>query len=68
MIKAQNNIEEVHNMKTTTMRRGYACPTNLPYPNAASRKQILDRIVDVTLTFMLGAGAAAIVLLVLAVA
>ena len=55
-------------MKTTTMRRGYTCPTNLPYPNAASRKQILDRIVDVTLTFMLGAGAAAIVLLALALA
>ena len=59
---------EVHHMKTTTMRRGYAYTANIPYPNAASRKQIVNRIVDLTLTFVLGAGAAAIVLFVLAVA
>lgn len=55
-------------MKTTTMRRGYTYTANLPYPNAASRKQIFDRIVDLSLTFVLGAGAAAIVLFVLALA
>lgn len=55
-------------MKTTTMRRGCSCPANLPYPNAASRKKIVEHIVDLTLTFMLGAGAAAIVLFVLALA
>jgi hypothetical protein len=55
-------------MKTNTMRRGYAYTANIPYPNAASRKQIVNRIVDLTLTFVLGAGAAAIVLFVLAVA
>ena len=55
-------------MKTTTMRRGYPCPANMPYPNAASRRKIMEHIVDLTLTFMLGAGAAAVVLFVLAIA
>jgi len=55
-------------MKTTTAHRGYTYCANLPYPNAANRRQILNRIVDLTLTFVLGAGAAAIVLFVLALA
>lgn len=56
-------------MKTTAIHRSLCSVRSpLPVPNAATRRQIMDRIVDLTLTFMLGAGAAAIVLFVLAIA
>lgn len=56
-------------MKTTAMHRSNrTVRPNLPFPNAATRRQVVDRIVDLTLTFMLGAGAAAILLFVLAIA
>lgn len=56
-------------MKTATVHRSnHAARPNVPFPNAATRRQVVDRIVDLTLTFMLGAGAAAILLFVLAVA
>lgn len=56
-------------MKTATIHRSrYTARPNLPFPNAATRRQVIDRIVDLTLTFMLGASAAAIVLFILAVA
>ena len=50
-------------MKTVTVRhRGYSRLSSLPYPNAATKKQILNRVVDLLLTAALGSGAAAIVL------
>lgn len=56
-------------MKAATVRRPHHnVRPNIPFPNAATRRQIIDRIVDLTLTFMLGAGAAAIVLFGLAFA
>ena len=61
-------MKEDFPMKTAICKTNYRPTTRIPYPNAASRKQIVNRIVDLTLTFVLGAGAAAIVLFVLAVA
>lgn len=55
-------------MKTAVHRSNHTTRPNLPFPNAATKRQVVDRIVDLTLTFMLGAGAAAIVLFVLTVA
>ena len=50
-------------MKTVAIRRQkYSNFYNLPYPNAATRKQILNRVIDLLLTAALGSGAAAIVL------
>ena len=50
-------------MKTVTIRRReYSKLYNLPYPNAATKKQIFNRVVDLLLTAVLGSGAAAIVL------
>ena len=55
-------------MKTATVRRNIPiCRAGLPFPNAATRRQVLDRVVDLALTFSLGGGAAAIVLFILAV-
>ena len=48
-------------MKTTTVREH--APT---YPNAATRKQIMNKIVDLLLMASLGAGLAAMLLLLLA--
>ena len=56
-------------MKTATIRRSHcAVRPKLPFPNAATRRQVVSHVLDLTLTFMLGAGAAAIVLFVLALA
>ena len=56
-------------MKTAAIHRSRCvCRTDLPFPNAATRRQILNHTLDLMLTFMLGAGAAAVVLFVLAVA
>lgn len=48
-------------MKTTTF-----CKRALPYPNAASRRQILNRILDLLLMAAIGAGIATMLLFVLA--
>lgn len=47
-------------MKTTTIRK-----TALPYPNAATRRQIMHKVLDLLLMAAIGAGAAAALLLVL---
>lgn len=47
-------------MKTTTIYK-----QALPYPNAASRRQILHRILDLLLMAAIGAGCAAMLLLLL---
>ena len=50
-------------MKTTTIRE-YA----LNYPNSATRKQVMNKIVDLLLMAAVGAGLAAMLLLLLALA
>lgn len=50
-------------MKTVAIRRReYSLFSNIPYPNAATRKQLFNRVVDLLLTAALGSGAAAIIL------
>lgn len=56
-------------MKTTAVY----CPEhtkmpNLPFPNAATRKDILRKVVDLLLVAAIGAGAAASLLFLLALA
>lgn len=56
-------------MKTLTAHRtDLANRPNLPYPNAATKRQIADRFVELLLMAALGIGAAAIVLFFLALA
>lgn len=56
-------------MKTITVHRtDLASRPNLPYPNAATKRQIIDRFVELLLMGALGVGAAAIVLFILALA
>lgn len=56
-------------MKTAVAHRAdFAKKPNLPYPNAATRRQIINRFVDLLLTAALGIGAAAIFLFILALA
>lgn len=56
-------------MKTATTRYSdFANRPNIPYPNAATRRQILDRFVDLLLMAGLGVGAAAILLFIFALA
>lgn len=50
-------------MKTITLyRTDYANRPNLPYPNAATRQEITNKILDLLLMAALGIGAAAILL------
>lgn len=56
-------------MKTVTTRKNHprrSC--SLPYPNAATRQQLLDQFVELLLTGAIGIGAAAIVLFILVLA
>ena len=56
-------------MKTTAARHTHL--TNrpqLPYPNAATKRQLFDRFIELLLMAALGIGAAAIVLFILALA
>lgn len=56
-------------MKTATARRNVLTSRpKLPYPNAATKRQILDRFVELLLMAALGIGAAAMVLFILALA
>ena len=56
-------------MKTATVRRtNYAQMPNLPYPNAATRREILGKFLDLLLVGAIGVGAAAIFLFMLALA
>lgn len=54
-------------MKTNVIyRTDYANRPNLPYPNAATRQELLHKFLDLLLMGALGVGAAAILLFVLA--
>jgi ABC-type phosphate/phosphonate transport system permease subunit len=54
-------------MKTTAIyRTDYASRPNLPFPNAATRKDIVHKILDLLLMAALGMGTAAILLFLLA--
>jgi hypothetical protein len=54
-------------MKTTVLYRSdYANRPNLPYPNAATRRELFSKFLDLLLVAALGAGAAAILLFLVA--
>ena len=56
-------------MKTAAMHRSdLANRPNLPYPNAATKRQIFDRFIDLLLMAALGVGTAACVLFILVLA
>lgn len=51
-------------MKTATIRKTSASALpNLPYPNAASRRELFNKVLDLLLVGAMGAGAAAVLLL-----
>lgn len=54
-------------MKTTTIYRAdYTTRPNLPYPNAATRQELINKFLDLLLMAALGIGAAAILLFIVA--
>lgn len=56
-------------MKTATAYcTDYVKKPNLPYPNAATRRQLLGKFLDLLLVGAIGMGAAAIVLFAMALA
>jgi hypothetical protein len=56
-------------MKTAVVNRtNLVTRPNLPYPNAATKRQVIDRFVELLLMATLGIGAAAIILFLLALA
>ena len=55
-------------MKTAAQRTTFVSRPRIPYPNAATKGQIIDRFVELLLTAALGIGAAAILLFILALA
>lgn len=56
-------------MKTAIAHRtDYAQMPNIPYPNAATRREILGKFLDLLLVGAIGIGAAAIFLFMLALA
>jgi hypothetical protein len=53
-------------MKTKTIyRTTYANQPHIPYPNAATRREIFDKVLDLLLMAAMGVGAAAIILFML---
>ena len=48
-------------MKTTTIRKA-----SLPYPNAATRRQVMNKVLDLLLMAAIGAAVAAMLLFLLA--
>ena len=61
--------KEVTPMKTITYHTAdFTKRPNVPYPNAATRRQILDRIVELLLMAGMGMGAAAMLLFIFALA
>ena len=63
MLVLTKKTKEDTNMKSTTIRK-----SALPYPNAATRRQIAHKVLDLMLMAAIGAGAAAMLLLILALA
>ena len=55
-------------MKTTVLHRSdYVSRPNLPYPNAATRREMFNKFLDLLLVAALGAGTAAILLFLVAI-
>ena len=50
------------------MKSNILCKQVLPYPNAATRRQLLHRVLDFLLSAAIGAGLAALFLFLLALA
>ena len=60
--------KEVHTMKATFVyQRNFANRPHAPYPNAATNQEILHKLLDLLLVAALGVGAAAILLLLVAI-
>lgn len=56
-------------MKTATVRRAaLKTRTNIPYPNAATRKEMLHKFLDLATMAMIGAALAAAALFLVAIA
>lgn len=56
-------------MKTVTTRKTHSTRRcGLPYPNAATKQQLLDQFVELLLAGVVGIGGAAILLFILALA
>lgn len=56
-------------MRTITLKQsGYSNMPNLPYPNSATRRELLHRFLNFLLVAAMGAGAAASLLFILALA
>lgn len=56
-------------MKTATVyNRNYRTRTTIPFPNAATPRQVLHKIVDIALVAASGAGLGALLLLLLTMA
>lgn len=56
-------------MKTAAMNRSsYVSQPNLPYPNAATRRELVKKFLDLLLVAAMGAGAAAMFLLIMVLA
>ena len=54
-----NNTKEVTIMKTTAYRTNFANRPHAPYPNAATYREVLHKVLDLLLVGAIGAGAAA---------
>ena len=52
--------------RTTVYRSDYANQPHVPYPNAATRREVLNKFLDLLMMAALGVGAAAIILFLLA--
>ena len=63
ILVSQRQNKEDNTMKSTTL-----CKPVLPYPNAATRRQLLHRLLDLLLSAAIGAGVAAVLLFLLALA
>lgn len=63
-----NETKEEHNMKTAALySTGRRCGA-VSYPNGVTRRQIIQKVVDLLLTAAIGIGIAAILLFLLALA
>ena len=63
ILKTTKKLKEDNNMKTTTIRKA-----SLPYPNAATRHQVMNKVLDLLLMAAIGAAVAAMLLFLLALA
>ncbi len=63
ILMTSKSIKEVIPMKTAVCKPNYPAMPKLPYPNAATRRQLLQRFLDTALVIASGIGLAAAFLL-----